>query len=166
MEITQVVDADGVGDVVRLAHDIWIEHYTAIIGRAQVDYMLETFQSSGAINRQIADGLSYYLFVEDGTAAGYMAVLPEQPESRMLLSKFYLGSAFRGRGLGKRALAFVEELCRKSQLAVLWLTVNKRNPTVKVYESMGFRKTSELATDIGGGFVMDDFIMEKAISRL
>lgn len=165
MKITKVTDIDGVEAVVALAREVWVEYYASIIGVPQVDYMLEKFQSIRAINRQIKDGLEYYLLVEDEVMAGYIAVLAEPDEGRMLLSKFYISSAFRGRGLGRVALAFVEELCLKANLGILWLTVNKRNPTVKTYEAMGFHTASELVTDIGGGFVMDDFIMEKCLSR-
>ena len=163
MNIIRVTDREMIEAVAALALDIWPAHYTPIIGRPQVDYMLEKFQSPAAIRAQIADGLEYYLFVEDGCMAGYMAILPEPAEGRMLLSKFYVGSRFRGRGFGRAALMFVEELCRKLALKVLWLTVNRFNPTVAVYEALGFLKAGELQTDIGNGFILDDYIMEKTI---
>ncbi len=36
-----------------LAYSIWREHYTPIIGRHQVEYMLEKFQSKEALLNQI-----------------------------------------------------------------------------------------------------------------
>jgi diphthamide synthase (EF-2-diphthine--ammonia ligase) len=51
MNEVKVISVSGdylIGIVESLAKEIWIEHYTPIIGRPQVDYMLENFQSSQA----------------------------------------------------------------------------------------------------------------------
>ena len=41
------------------------------------------------------------------------------------------------------------------------LTVNKNNTnTIKAYEKWGFKTIDSAVTDIGSGFVMDDYIME------
>ena len=43
----------------------------------------------------------------------------------------------------------------------MWLTVNKNNiSAVSVYEKRGFKKIGEGVTDIGNGFVMDDFYFQ------
>ena len=79
-----------VAEVARLAREIWLDHYVPIVGRKQVDYMLEKFQSKQALEEQLSDA---------------------------------------------------------------W------------YLRMGFRKSGPIIQDIGGGFVMDDFRMEKSIGR-
>ena len=72
----------------------------------------------------------------------------------------------RGRGIGKEALAFVEELCRKLKLRTLRLTVNRHNlRSIAWYERMGSVNAGPIVTDIGGGFVMDDFKMVKQIGQ-
>ena len=43
-----------------LAYIIWNEHYTPIIGKAQVDYMLNKFQNVESISKQIEDGYAYF----------------------------------------------------------------------------------------------------------
>ncbi len=55
-EPTRVRSREQIGDVVNLAREIWTDHYVPIIGREQVDYMLEKFQSEKAIATQLADG--------------------------------------------------------------------------------------------------------------
>ena len=43
-----------------------------------------------------------------------------------------------------------------------YLTVNKYNSSsIEVYKKRGFEITDAAVTDIGSGFVMDDYIMEK-----
>ena len=147
----------------RLAHEIWNDHYVSIIGQAQVDYMLDKFQSEKAITEQSAGDYEYYLIEDAGQAVGYLALVP-QPDRTMLLSKIYVQNQTRGRGLGRAALEFAEHLCRNSNITTLWLTVNKHNSrSIEWYQRMGFTNVGPIVTDIGAGFVMDDFKFEKTV---
>ncbi|BFT72400.1 GNAT family N-acetyltransferase [Paenibacillus sp. P36] len=61
-------------------------------------------------------------------------------------------------------MVFLEMLCKGRNLNSIWLTVNRNNESsIAVYEKKGFRTVREQIVDIGNGFVMDDFIMEKEI---
>jgi GNAT superfamily N-acetyltransferase len=164
-EILEVsADAD-VGAVADLARRIWSDHYVPIIGQAQVDYMLSRFQSAEAIASQIGDGYLYYLLLEDDRPAGYFAVLPHEPDGSMLMSKLYVDRPLRGRGLARAAVEHAEALCRQRDISRLWLTVNKNNrDSIAAYERMGFSNVGPTVQDIGAGFVMDDFIMEKRLA--
>ena len=43
----------------------------------------------------------------------------------------------------------------------MYLTVNKYNELgIRAYEGTGFETIDSVETDIGGGFIMDDYIME------
>lgn len=146
-----------------LAREIWQEHYVGLIGQAQVDYMLDKLQSVAAISLQLTQGYRYFLVMEEGQPAGYVALVEDAASARMLLSKLYVRRAGRGRGLGRLALTFAEEQCRQRGCRVLWLTVNKQNPTLDWYRRQGFVCTGALVQEIGGGFVMDDYRMEKSV---
>lgn len=153
-----------VSQVAKLAQEIWQEHYLPIIGQKQVDYMLKEFQSATAILEQLGKSHEYFLVVQDGRNAGYVAVVPGA-RNQMLLSKLYVLKSVRGHGLGRKTLQFVEGLCRERQITLLWLTVNKNNVhSIDWYCRMGFNNTGPAIQDIGGGFVMDDFRMEKQIT--
>lgn len=148
--------------VADLADCIWTEHYTPIIGKQQVDYMLEKFQSAHAIKNQIVQGYSYYLLVYQGTPVGYFSF--RKNEDFLFLSKLYVLSSARGNGIGKAALLFVEEQVRERGLKKIQLTVNKYNlNSIKAYEKMGFINARSIVQDIGGGFVMDDYVLEKVV---
>ena len=146
-----------------LAREIWYEYYVPLIGRAQVDYMVSKFQSSGAMAAQIREGYEYFITERDGRSIGYCAVQPQPADGRLFLSKLYLLRDDRGAGTGRVCMEFIEQLARRRGLKLLWLTVNKGNPAVKAYERLGFRIAADLEIDIGGGFVMDDFRMEKPL---
>jgi ribosomal protein S18 acetylase RimI-like enzyme len=163
-EFRRVKSKKDVAETARLAHEIWNEHYTKIIGQAQVDYMVKNFQSAQAIAAQIAIKYDYYLILHDNEPVGYLAVVPDTAKSSLQLSKLYIRKSLRGFGLGKEALDFTEELCRKSNIGTLWLTVNKYNAdSIAWYERLGFARAGEIVMEIGGGYMMDDFRMEKTI---
>jgi ribosomal protein S18 acetylase RimI-like enzyme len=82
----------------------------------------------------------------------------------MLISKIYVKNSVRGSGVGNQLLDFIEETSRARNFNTVWLTVNRFNDsTVKWYFRHGFITVEEIKKDIGGGFFMDDFIMEKKI---
>lgn len=167
LNFVPVMRPEQVGTVAALAHEIWYEYYVPLIGRAQVDYMVAKFQNAPAMQAQIDQGYEYFLVqrqLETGkwSDIGYCAV-QEQPGRVLFLSKFYLHHAARGSGTGRRCMEFIEGLARRRGLSLLWLTVNKGNPAVQAYQRLGFRIAAELVMDIGGGFVMDDYRMEKSL---
>ena len=161
--ITAVREGAEIETVARLAQEIWHEYYVPIIGLAQVQYMVPKFQSAAAIAAQIADGLEYFLIGLEGAAAGYFAIQRQPEKQSLFLSKLYVRKDMRGRGLARQALRHIDAVCRGASLTTIWLTVNKHNPAVGTYERLGFETVAAVVADIGGGFVMDDYRMEKKV---
>lgn len=157
MTIETVRDAATVQHVVQLADEIWNEHYPAIIGQAQVDYMVPRFQSAAAIQEQIRNGDDYFLLHWRGQLAGYLAVNGKTSTQRLFISKLYVLKALRGQGLARQALAWLAETYAQP---VFWLNVNKYNPAVQAYQRLGFVIANTMITDIGNGYVMDDYMLE------
>ncbi len=146
------------GQIAALAEAIWREHYTPIIGKSQVDYMLHHFQSEPAIAGQMEGGMHYYLMEYDGSPAGYFAF--EKQEDCLFLSKIYVLSSLRGKGLGRSAMTFITGQAEQLACRCVTLTVNRHNSaSIAAYQRMGFRKEGPVVKDIGGGFVMDDYRM-------
>ncbi len=165
IELTPVESAGQVAEVAALARAVWTEHYTPIIGPAQVAYMLERFQSERAIAAQLAAGYAYRLLRGDGAAVGYLATVPEADGQALFLSKLYVARPARGRGHGCRLLAEAEAEARARGLAWLRLTVNRHNSgSLAWYARRGFRQAGPVVQDIGGGFVMDDYRLEKRMA--
>lgn len=155
-----------IAEVERLARAIWTEHYEPIIGREQVEYMLRHFQSAEAIAEQIARGHEYFLATDGQVAVGYFALLPDQTGTSLQISKIYVDRARRGHGFGRRMLEFIEALGRERDVETLWLTVNRHNrDSIDWYLRSGFVNTGTIVQDISGGFVMDDFRMEKSLTK-
>ena len=162
MNFEKVINEKQIKSVEILASEIWYQHFIPIIGKSQVDYMLDKFQSAQAIAKQINQGFFYYLILTEKGYIGYFGFLPKKNE--LFLSKLYLKSSERGKGFGKNAVNFIKKLAEEKQLKKISLTVNKYNTdTIKTYKKMGFLNTGSVVNDIGNGFVMDDYIMEKPV---
>jgi RimJ/RimL family protein N-acetyltransferase len=147
-----------------LARDIWLEHYDGIVDLAQIEYMLETIQSQGAISGHVKQGYLYSIVLVDHEPAGYLSLLLDRERREVFLSKFYLAAPYRNRGVGRRMLSFVEKEGARMHCLKIRLTVNRNNiGSIAAYERMGFTRKGELKTDIGRGYIMDDYELVKAI---
>ncbi len=162
MHIKTVITESQIKAIESLAYKIWYEYYIPIIGKAQVDYMLEKFQSFLAIKKQINNGFLYFLCEHENSPVGYMSV--DIKEGELFLSKIYVDSVNRKKGYGKEMVAFLENLAKEKNLKKISLTVNKYNTeSIKMYEKVGFVIFGKVMKDIGQGFVMDDYQMEKNV---
>lgn len=153
-------------ELAELAAQIWDEYWPALIGEAQTRYMVEQFQSLGAIRRDMAEHAYEYWFVMDdeGRTCGYTGGHVESETNRFFISKIYLKASERGRHLASDVIAFYVRLCRERGLRAMYLTVNKHNELgIRCYRGKGFDVIDAVETSIGEGFVMDDYIMEKRV---
>lgn len=161
--IPAVNDAEILG-VASLAEEIWHEYFPPIIGEEQVDYMVEKFQSFDALKEQIADGYEYFLISNDYMMSGYTGV--KEQDGSLFLSKLYLLKDSRGQHLSTEVFGYLVDLAKERKLDKIWLTCNKYNShTLDVYKHLGFEIVRDEVTDIGNGFVMDDYILEYPIQR-
>jgi len=148
--------------VVTLAATIWNEFYVPFIGEPQVEYMLSKFQSANAISEQISeDKVEYYLVYKGSKEQGYFAF--KQSHKELFVSKLYIVKQIRGTGLGNACLRFIADNGRAHGAHVIRLTVNKNNSSIKIYEKIGFINDGPLITDIGDGYIMDDYKMSYKI---
>ncbi len=164
IEILPVYKKDDIQIVAKLAYEIWNEHYTPIIGQNQVSYMIDKFQSFDAVSAQIkGNDYEYYIINHAFEPSGYIGIKPSGDE--LFLSKFYIVSTKRGKGLGKKGFEFIISRAKDLGLKTISLTVNKENTnSIKAYAKMGFKNFGPIVADIGEGFIMDDFLMKYFIS--
>lgn len=148
--------------IAKLADATWRQHYIPIIGVDQVNYMVEKFQTTSAISNQIEQGYEYYIINYNRIPVGYISIKKE--EDSLFISKIYILNAYRGKKIGKESMLFIEEKAKIYNFKTITLTVNKNNVnSILFYEKFGFKKIDAIVIDIGNGYVMDDFKMEKSI---
>ena len=166
IELKKVETEEEIAAMCQVAEKVWHLTYDALLAPGQVDYMVERFQSPRAVKEQMAhDGYQYHMVLGGGVPGGFVGFSPRyEGREELFLSKVYLLPELRGTGAVREAFRLVEEEARRQSLPVIRLTVNKGNAhAVEVYRHYGFEIVDSVVTDIGGGYVMDDYIMVKAL---
>ena len=162
--LEKATTAEDISVIEGLAAIVWREHYTPIIGEEQVRYMIGKFQNAEAMTRQIDEGYLYFFIRKNGESVGYTAL--QFADGRCFLSKLYILQEYRGGGCGTAVLSQILEMCREQSAGRIRLTVNRHNESsIAAYKKMGFRVIEEKCADIGGGYFMDDYIMEKKVGE-
>lgn len=164
-KIEQITTDEGLSELAQMADEIWHEFFPGVISEEQIDYMVEKFQSYEAMKAQIAEqGYRYFGVWAGGELCGYFAVCKKRcmkldKGDSLFLSKLYLKKSMRGKGFARLMFKEVRHIARAEGCELIWLTVNKHNDhAVSVYKHMGMTMIREEVTDIGGGFVMDDYV--------
>ncbi len=149
-----------------LAGVIWRACYPGIITMEQIDYMLARIYALDVLRDEIhSQGIRYDLLLADGKPAGFASYGSTSEPGVMKLHKLYLLPELHGRGLGSRLLQHIEREVRAGAGCRLILSVNKRNiRAIAAYRRNGFVIAESVVTDIGNGFIMDDYVMAKELT--
>ena len=160
--IAPLAEAD-IAAVIELAGVIWRHHYPGIIGMEQIEYMLAQRYTPALIRAQLQSGKAWWdEAVLDGRIIGFSQYEPH--ERSMKLDKLYLHQDYQRRGYGSRMLAHVEDETRRRGFGAVRLNVNKHNlKSIAAYRKNGYAVVATVVADIGRGFVMDDYVMEKQL---
>ena len=153
------------GIIAELGATIWRSHYASIISTAQIEYMLA--------GRYTPEKLQAYLKACDrwlmllrlyDKPIGYCSYALTTEASEIKLEQLYLSAEYRHMGLGRMMLQHIEDQARVHGATRLVLQVNRFNTVaIDFYRKAGFRIRQAAVFDIGCGFIMDDYVMEKPL---
>ncbi|MGZ6123369.1 MAG: N-acetyltransferase family protein [Myxococcales bacterium] len=148
--------------IAALAGRIWRAHYPSILSPEQIEYMLRWMYDVRQLRRDVERGVVYELLFDGDRPLGFCGY--EELRGELKLHKLYLEVEEHGRGLGTMLLRHVEQETIRRGLSKVVLGVNRFNEkAIRAYQRNGYRIREPLRTEIGGGFVMDDWIMEKPL---
>jgi ribosomal protein S18 acetylase RimI-like enzyme len=152
--------------VAELAGVIWRRHYPGIITPEQIEYMLALGYSREALRRFVEEaGAGLVLAYVGERLSGFAAYYRTDGTDELKLDKLYVHQDYHGRGVGSRLIGQVESAARRQRRPTLTLNVNKNNiRAIAAYARNGFAIRESVVVDIGGGFVMDDYVMVKRVS--
>jgi RimJ/RimL family protein N-acetyltransferase len=147
-----------------LAREIWMSYYPNILSTEQIEYMLGLMYSAKTIEQELGRGVIWVVVEADSEPIGFIAFTTCQ-NTEVKLNKLYLKIEQQGKGYGKASLNYVIEYAKEHQCNKVYLTVNKNNTkAIKAYEKTGFIRTESIVSDIGAGFVMDDYVYSYKIN--
>ena len=160
--IVPAVEAD-LSALAELAGVIWRACYPGIISQEQIEFMLARMYDRETLrDEMLSQGIRFHRLLWDDRFAGFGSIGPTASAGVMKLHKLYLLPELHGCGLGSLLLKHCETEARRLGARRLILAVNKRNTrAIAAYQRNGFAIAEAVVNDLGGGFVMDDFILGK-----
>lgn len=163
MIITEVTSQNQLEIVKSLAYIIWPDAYGAILSETQLEYMLDKIYAIPALEQQQQNGQQFVLAEEEGVYYGFASFQINYKEGKTKLHKIYVLPQTQGKGVGRFLLNYVEAAVDQNSNSALLLNVNRFNKAIDFYKKQGFEVIGEEDIDIGEGYLMEDYIMEKKI---
>lgn len=145
-----------------LCFKVWPQTYAPILSQDRIDYMLEYMYSAESLQRQMNAGSQFILVYDGDEPVGYAAYFPKG-HGTYKLDKIYVLPSQQGKGTGKFVMDYVIDQITNEGATALQLQVNRNNKAKRFYEKLGFVVIDYQEFDIGHGYIMDDYVMEKKL---
>jgi len=161
---TRAATVDDIPLLRGLAERIWTVAYVDMISAEQIEYMLGWMYGAAQIAQELQEGVAWEVAIAEEEPVGFFSIsFKESPRAK--LQRLYLLPERQGAGLGQAMLARAHELAASRGATEIYLQVNKQNTrAIRAYERAGYVVERSAVFDIGRGFVMDDFIMQRALA--
>jgi ribosomal protein S18 acetylase RimI-like enzyme len=158
------IGIEEIGVIVRLANEIWPATYKDILPSDQISYMMELFYSPDSLRTQIKEKQHQFIIASMGEEPVAFASYAATEDAVIYkLHKIYVHPAVQGKGVGKFMIRYIIQALHAHKAIALELNVNRNNPAKNFYEKLGFNVIREEDIDIGKGYYMNDFVMQKSI---
>lgn len=154
-----------VGDIPlirELTLKVWPQTYAAILSQEQIDYMLEMMYSEASLQQQMDAGCRFIIIKDEAEPVGF-ASYQEIKSTIFKLHKIYVLTSQQGKGTGRFMIDHIISEISKNGATALQLQVNRHNKARSFYEKIGFTVIEEADFDIGNGYFMNDYVMEKKL---
>jgi diamine N-acetyltransferase len=153
------------GTIREIAYATWPVTYGEILSKEQLDYMLEMMYSEVTLLDNVTNkGHHFILANENGIPLGFASYEHHYLNTNTTrLHKLYLLPESQGKGMGKMLIDKIVALAKENQCDVISLNVNKFNKSHFFYTKMGFDIIAEEDLEIGNGYLMEDYKMEKKL---
>jgi ribosomal protein S18 acetylase RimI-like enzyme len=153
-------------DIRAIAAEVWPKVYGAILSEKQLEYMMNMMYSVASLQTQANVKQHHFILAkENNVSIGFASYEFDcNQTNKTKIHKFYILSNHHGKGIGKIILNHITKEAEAQNNTALFLNVNKYNSAQQFYKKMGFQITEEEVIDIGQGYVMDDYVMEKKIN--
>lgn len=148
-----------------IAAVVWPVAYRDILSPEQLAYMLRLFYSEDALTDQMQTrGHQFYMALDEAEVSVGFASFSVGGEGAHL-HKLYVLPQTQGTGIGATLLDHCEEKAARTGAVAMQLNVNRHNRAKTFYERLGYRVVFEDDIDIGAGFFMNDYRMEKPLRQ-
>lgn len=149
-----------------IVHITWPITYGEILSNEQLDYMLSLFYSDEALTDQYNKKEQlFYMIYEGETNLGFIGIEHKYGgKAATKIHKIYLLPETQGKGIGKKVIDEIGKLASDNNSTALVLNVNRFNSALGFYKKIGFEVVDEVNIDIGKGYLMEDYVLEKRLN--
>ena len=151
---------DDIALIRSLSQQIWPATYANILTPEQIDYMMDFIYSEESLKRQMESNHEFIIVYQGELPIGFASYSEKKP-GIYKLHKIYLMKVEQGRGHGKFVIQQIIKEIKEKGATVLQLNVNRYNTARVFYEKLGFEIIGPEDVDIGNGYFMEDYVMEK-----
>lgn len=157
--------AEDIKTIQEITYITWPITYGKILSKSQLDYMLDLFYSDEALIKQIKNKEQlFYLISEDEATLGFIGIEHNyKDEAITKIYKIYLLPETQGKGIGKKVIQKIEKMALENHSTALSLNVNRFNTALSFYKKIDFEVVDEVNIEIGNGYLMEDYVMEKEL---
>lgn len=150
--------------MLNIVNEVWPLCYKEILSQEQIEYMIHWMYNIDKVKEETKNDSPFFIVSnendEDIAIVSYDTVPKE--DGKVMLHKLYMKKEFWGKSLGQEILTHVTNEAIKAGAKYINIQVNRFNTRAqKAYARNGFTIYKTLCTDIGNGFVMDDYFMKK-----
>lgn len=155
---------EDIASIQDIAGKTWPEAYGSVISQEQISYMLQKMYNKGELLSQFQQGYTFLMAEESNKDLGFAVFSIVDSTSRIFkLHKLYALPEAHGKGVGKLLINEVVHLAKRAGGVTLELNVNRNNKATLFYEKAGFTVKETIDLDIGNGFLMNDYVMQKPL---
>lgn len=162
--ISEATDTD-FNIIQNIAYTTWPDVYGKILSKEQLNFMLTTFYSEETLLNNMLHKKHHFILVYDEAVclgfASFEHNYLDKKETR--LHKIYLLPEAQGKGAGRALIDAVVNYTVADGSNRISLNVNRFNNACTFYEKMGFTIVGEEDIEIGHGYLMEDYMMEKQL---
>lgn len=157
-----IADISTIQDV---ANTTWPITYGEILSKEQLDYMMDLIYSDESLINQIQKQEQlFYIVYEEASVLAFIAIEHNyKDEAVTRIHKIYILPEAQGKGIGKLLIDAVQKLANENNSTSLSLNVNRFNKALAFYQKLGFEIIAEENIEIGNGYLMEDYKMEKKL---
>ncbi|MFV8328025.1 GNAT family N-acetyltransferase [Flavobacterium sp. ZS1P14] len=148
-----------------IAYKSWPETYGTILSQDQIHYMLDLWYTKDVLIDNMTHKKHFFILAfDESVCLGFASYEHNYLNKKITrLHKIYLLPEAQGKGVGKLLIDTVENLAREDHSDFISLNVNKFNKAFAFYQKIGFEIVDEYDTEIGNGYLMEDYIMQKKL---
>ncbi|MER3499120.1 MAG: hypothetical protein C4308_11045 [Chitinophagaceae bacterium] len=147
-----------------LTYKVWPQTYATILSKDQIEYMLHKMYSEASLMEQMGKEKHEFVIVSDNKTPVGFASFSETEPGIFKLHKIYILPEQQSKGVGRFVINQVIAAIKRKGGKALQLNVNRNNKAKVFYEKLGFVVIKEEDIDIGSGYFMNDYVMEKRLT--